>query len=98
MSSATHSVNNTSSNLTNARQKYDSYSDKIGRSQKLVAEIQRAERWDELKLQYSFNFFCGTAGYLVAKRFFLWEIIYAVYFLAVVFCQHTTNYVVLPLF
>ena len=98
MSSATHSVLATSENMHRAKDKYGKYSDKILRSQKLVEEIQKAERWDEQKLRYSFYFFVSTAVYLLLKRFFLWEIIFATYYLIVVFGSYVLEYLVIPVF
>ena len=98
MSSATHSVANTSRNIHGAKDKYEQYCEKIRRSQQLVADIQKAERWDEQKLRYAFNFFLFTATYLLLKRFFLWEIIYAAYFFLYIFTTYLTEFVLMPLF
>ena len=97
MSSANHSVLATSNNIHGAHDKYNKYSEKIRRSQLLVEEIQKAERWDELKLRYSFNFFLFTAAYLLAKRFFLWETIYLLYYLVLILYKYTTEFILLPL-
>ena len=64
----------------------------------MVEEIQKAERWDELKLRVSFNFFLFTIVYLFAKRFFLWEVIYALYYLTVILFKYTMEFLLMPLF
>ena len=96
MSSATHSVLHTSENLHKTKDKYDKYSDKIRRSKDLVDEIQKAEKWDEMKLQYSFKFFLFTITYLFLKRFFLWEIIYAIYYLVCIGVTFVLDFVLMP--
>ena len=93
----THSVLNTSKNIHGAKDKYGQYTDKINRSKNLVDEIQKAEKWDEMKLRYSFNFLMGTSIYLLLKRFFLWEILYAIYYLAIVFGQYLIQFILMPI-
>ena len=57
-----------------------------------MQEIQKKEMWDEMKLKYSYWTFVGSAAYLCAKRFFLWEIIYLLAYVAyfVLTCAQTT--------
>ena len=74
--------------MGHAKGNYDKYGDKIRRSQLLVDEIVKAERWDEMKLRYAFNFFLFTVIYIVLKRFFLWEFLYAVYYLMIILGQY----------
>ena len=97
MASATHSVLNTSENIHRVKDKYGQYSDKISRSKRLVDEIQKAERWEEQKLQWSFNALLFTSFYLLAKRFFLWEFLFAVYYVGCILVSYGWHSVVLPL-
>ena len=97
MSTATHSVLNTSGNINKTKEKYNQYSDKIKRSKDLVDEIQRAEKWDEQKLRFSFNFFVFTVVYLFLKRFFLWEFLYATYYLISIFVTYALDFIIMPL-
>ena len=96
MKRGAHSVLTTSENLSSAKDQYDIYGNKIDRSKKLVDEIAKAEQWDELKLRYSFNFFVATAVYLLLKRFFLWEIIYAVFYLVRILGTFIIDFVLMP--
>ena len=88
MKAGTHSVLSTSENLGHAKGSYDKYSDKIRRAQVLVDEIIKAEKWDEMKLRYSFYFFLFTVAYIILKRFFLWEFLYAIYYIAFIVGQY----------
>ena len=97
MQAGTQSVLATSENIHSAKDRYGEYTDRIKRSKGLVDEIQKAERLDELKLRYSFNFFVGTAVYLLLKRFFLWEIIYAVFYIATITASYSLDFIITPL-
>ena len=85
MQAGTHSVLATSQNLGHAKNNYTAYSDKINRTHTLVDEIVKAEQWDEMKLQYSFKFLLISAFYMILKRFYLWEIIYAIIYIFKIF-------------
>mmetsp|Transcript_23061 Transcript_23061/g.27037 ORF Transcript_23061/g.27037 Transcript_23061/m.27037 type:complete len:133 (+) Transcript_23061:21-419(+) len=97
MQAGTHSVLATSENINRAKGSYDKYSDKIRRSKLLVDEIIKAEQWDEKKLRYSFNCFTATVVYLLLKRFFLWEFLFAAYYLVFIFGHYLIDFVLLPL-
>ena len=50
-----------------------------------------------MKLQYSFRAFVATVAYLLLKRFYLWEFLYAAYFLLYVFVTYAFEFILLPL-
>ena len=89
LNEATQVVDRTADNMRKAKVTYDKYDPKIRETTRLVDEIQKKERWDEMKLKYSFNAFMYSAAYLFLKRFYLNEIIYLLLYIAYYLMQYT---------